>query len=197
VPGSGRVETINVMKLAKKDDGLLDLLPGATLSAEGQFQAEGQGVRFSVAGKTVRLSPRPPLLGLRQATDLKAYSYLYVKGAEEYAPDTAVVAQLKRQAQPVRVRVFFGSWCPHCQRVVPGVVRLAEELASSRIEFEFYGVPQGFKGEPEAEKANVHAVPTGIVYVAGKEVGRIQSDSWSNPERALYGVLNGGGSSGR
>jgi hypothetical protein len=32
-------------------------------------------------------------------------------------------------------------------------------------------------------------VPTGIVYVGGKEVGRIEGGEWSKPEQALREIV--------
>lgn len=189
-PGSQRVETINVMKLSKAGEDTLRLLPGATLEPQGGFQIKGQDIEFTVDGRTLTLGPKPPLLGSKDAEDLKEYSYLYVKRSRDYTPDPGALSRLESLSQPVKVRVFFGSWCPHCQRTVPHAVRLAEELEGSQVDFEFYGLPQGFGNEPEAKKNNVTAVPTGIVYVNGKEAGRISNEEWAHPERAIQRIVS-------
>lgn len=189
-PGSGQVETINVMKLSKAGEDVLRLLPGATLEFQGSFQIQGQDVRFTVDGRSFTLGPKPPLLGSQDASDLKEYSYLYVKRAREYSPDASALSKLRTLDRPVEVRVFFGSWCPHCQRTVPHAVRLAEELQGSKVDFEFFGLPQGFGNVPEAKKNDVTAVPTGIVYVNGKEVGRLTNEDWAHPERAIQRIVS-------
>jgi thiol-disulfide isomerase/thioredoxin len=101
--------------------------------------------------------------------------------------------------KPVRVRVFFGSWCPHCKEQLPSLLRVEDELrgSSSKIQFEYYGLPQGFGKEPEAKKYNVGSVPTGIVFVDGMEVGRITGGDWSSPEKRLNALLNGKAAAGR
>jgi len=192
VPGQGGVQTLNLMKLAKRADGTIDVLPGATLAPQGSFQMDGQAVVFTVDGKEVRLEEKPPLLGLHQAGDLKEYSSNYERGAAAYTPDAGMLSQLKGESKPVRVRIFFGSWCPLCSRTVPHIVRLADELAGSKIDFEFYGLPHGFGEDPEARKHGVTAVPTGIVFVDGKEAGRIQGQSWLRPEQVLQEILTKG-----
>lgn len=197
VPGGGRVETVNLMKLAKRPDGSIDLLPQPTLAPQGRFRPDGQAVEFQVEGAAVRLEPKPPLLGTKEASDLKEYSALYVKRAAAYSPDEAVLRQLKEEPEAVRVRVFFGSWCPMCQRTVPNAVRLSDELVGSQVRFEFYGLPQGFKGEPEATRFNITGVPTGIVFVDGREAGRIEGNAWLQPERRIREILDGGASSGK
>jgi len=191
IPGIRRVETINLMKLAKRPDGSIDVLPQATLKPQGSFDMEDEDLVFMVEGQRVRLAPKPPLLGFHPAADLKQYSPLYVKRAEAYNPDSATLGLLKKESQPVEVRVFFGSWCPTCQRMVPNAVRLSDELAGSKIRFQFYGLPHGFKGEPEATKYGVEAVPTAIVFVDGQEAGRIEGNRWLQPEVALRDILKG------
>lgn len=191
-PGQGGVRTLNLMKLAKRPDGTLDVLPGATLAPQGSFRMDGQAVIFDVEGKEVRLEEKPPLLGLHEAQDLLSYSANYEKGAASYTPDAGTVGALKDEAKPVRVRIFFGSWCPMCSRTVPHILRVADELKGSKIDFEFYGLPHGFGDEPEAHKNGVTAIPTGIVYIDGKEIGRIQGNDWMRPEQALKDLLSKG-----
>lgn len=192
VPGQGGVQTLNLMKLAKRSNGTIDVLPGATLAPQGSFQMEGQTLEFTVEGQRVRLEEKPPLLGLHGTGDLKSYSSNYEEGAAEYTPDSGLLSRLKSEEKPVRVRIFFGTWCPLCSRTVPHIVRLADELEGSQIDFEFYGLPRGFGDEPEAAKHGVTAVPTGIVFVDGKEAGRIQGNSWLRPEQVLQDILSKG-----
>lgn len=192
VPGQGGVRTLHLMKLAKRADGTIDVLPGATLELAGAFQMDGQSVVFTVENKQVRLQEKPPLLGLHESDDLKEYSVTYQQGAAAYEPDAGMLTKLKGESKPVRVRIFFGSWCPLCSRTVPHIVRLADELEGSQIDFEFYGLPHGFGDEPEARKHGVTAVPTGIVFVDGKEAGRIQGQSWLRPEQVLQDILTKG-----
>lgn len=192
VPGQGGVRTLNLMKLAKRADGTIDVLPGATLAPQGSFRMDGTAVVFDVEDKEVRLEEKPPLLGLQEAADLKEYSANYEKGAAAYTPNESTVSELGAVAKPVRVRIFFGTWCPLCSRTVPHIVRLAEELQGSKIDIEFYGLPRGFGEEPEAAKHGVTAVPTGIVFVDGKEAGRIQGQSWLRPEQVLQDILSKG-----
>ena len=47
------------------------------------------------------------------------------------------------------------------------------------------------KNDPEVKKLNVKGVPTGIVYVEGKEIGRITNDAWDAPEIQLNKLVAG------
>ena len=101
------------------------------------------------------------------------------------------MAALRADEKAARVRVYFGSWCPHCKHFLPFMLRVAEELKGSKVQFEFYGLPSPFDKEPQAVAERIRGVPTGIVYVGGKEVGRIEgTQDWDSPEKALAQVLD-------
>jgi thiol-disulfide isomerase/thioredoxin len=194
-PRGGSVETVNLMKVVKRDDGTIDLLADATLQALGRFQVDGQEIAFRVGGQEARLAPNPPLVGTHPIADLLAHSPEYGHGAALYHPDDGVLAQLRQRAQPVEVRVFFGSWCPHCKRYLPNVLKVQEELEGSKIAFEYYGVaspPEGWQ-DPELLRLGVHGVPTAIVYVGGKELGRITSTTgFAQFETVLESIIANG-----
>jgi thiol-disulfide isomerase/thioredoxin len=190
-PRTQSVEMINLMKVAKQKDGTVDLLADATLERQGRFTVDGDTVAFMVDGKRVRLKAKPPLLKLQTADSLKLHSPEYIFTGRAYTPDASTLAALKAQRQPVRVQVFFGSWCSYCKRYLPRLLRVEEQLAGSPIRFEYYGLPSGpaLAEDPEAKKAGIHGVPTGVVYAGSREVGRIQNEDWSTPEKAILDLL--------
>ncbi len=186
--GAGTVETVNLMKVAKQADGSVDLLADAALAAQGKFEIKGEAIAFTSEGKQVTLNPNPPLLGLKKNADLKAHNPEYARTAKGYTPNAASIAALKKEAQPVTVRVFFGSWCPHCRQHVPLLLKVEDLLGPSKIHFEYYGLPHDFK-DPEAQKQKIRGVPTAIVYVNGRETGRLETQDWAAPEVSLSKVL--------
>jgi thiol-disulfide isomerase/thioredoxin len=200
-PRSGLAETVPIMKVAKRPDGSVDLLADADLKSQGNFQVVEDQVRFTVEGRKATLKPRPPLLGSHLGGDLKSFSPEYARGAKAYAPDKTAIAALRKVGQPVKVKVFFGSWCPHCKEHVPMLLRVEDELkgSGSKIQFEYYGLPQGpaMAKDPEAVRMGVNSVPTGFVYVNGKQVGRLAGEAWAAPEKALRDMLSGKAQSGR
>lgn len=190
-PRAQSVESVHVMKVAKQKDGSVNLLADATLASLGSFQMEGENVVFDAEGKKVALQPRPALLGLKKAADLKGYSPEYGRIAQAYKPDPQAIAALKKEGQPVTVRVFFGSWCGFCKRFVPNVIKVEEALQGSKLKFEYYGLPRDIPSDAQAKKYNVSSVPSGIVYRNGKEVGRIVGNEWQSPESAIRKALDG------
>ena len=189
----GRVETVQLMKVDKRADGGLTLLPNASDRQLGTFSvaAGGDGVSFKIDGSTVELKQKPPLLGSQDLRGMKDYSRDYVRLAEQYTPSKAFIDKLRSEGRPVRVEVYFGSWCPFCQQMVPRMMKVAEELAGSGIEVDFYGLPQGdaFTQDPKAKRLKITGVPTGVVYIGDREVGRIQTNGWKIPELTLNSFL--------
>ncbi len=168
----------------------LVLADGATVDDYGAFDLSEDIVKLTVGGKEITIKQRPFLLGLQEAQDLKAYSLRYVYGSEDFELDAGILDTLRQTQDEVRVRIYFGSWCPHCQQHVPALVRLADELKGSAIDFEFYGLPPGFGEEPEAAANDIGAVPTGVVYISGQESGRMSS-GWEHPEGVLLDIIDG------
>lgn len=188
-PRTGSVETVHIMKVAKQADGSIDLLADAVLSASGKFTLEGEDVLFTVGAKKAKLSPKPPLLGMRKSGDLKTHNPGYAKSAQAFAPNAAAMAALKKEKKAVVVRVFFGSWCPHCRTLVPHILRVEDDLKSVKIRFEYFGLPRGLDA-PEAQQQNIHEVPQAIILYAGREIGRIKGTAdWEAPEVKLSRVL--------
>jgi thiol-disulfide isomerase/thioredoxin len=194
VPRSGEVSTVNVMKVAKQKDGTVDLLADAVLAPQGEIQLVDADAKFTIDAKPVYLKARPALLGLKQAADLKAYMPDYVRNASLYSPNAQAIAALKKQAKPATVRVYFGSWCPHCRQHVPLMLKVEDQLKGSpaKIKFEYFGLDRGMP-EPIVKQLGLKGVPTGIVYIDGRQVGRLTPEDWDAPEVGLARILRGGG----
>ena len=188
-----QVDTVHLMKVDKRPDGGLTLLPGAADRSLGKFEVskDGKGVSFSLDGHAVQLKQKPPLLGRQVLAGMKAYSRDYVRLAEQYVPSVQYLDRLRSEGRRVRVEVYFGSWCSFCQQMVPRMMRVAEELAGSNIEVGFYGLPQGagFKTDPNVARLGITGVPTGVVYIGNREAGRITTNGWKIPELSLNGIL--------
>ncbi len=83
------------------------------------------------------------------------------------------------------MRVYFGTWCPVCGRLVPRVIKLADELEGSKVRFEYYGLPQPMSDDPITKADKLHGVPTAIVYLGDKEVGRLSGGDLNAPEKSI------------
>lgn len=195
-PRTQSVESVHLMKISKQPDGSVDLLADAVLAPVGRFQTQGEQndiVTFSYEGRQVKLNPKPAIVGLRNGADLKKQSPDYARTASSYKPNGAAIASLKKEPQPVTVRVVFGSWCPHCRQHVPMILRVEDELKGSKVKFEYFGLPKPPEAwkHPEVKRLGVKGVPTGVVYMNGREVGRIEGKGWDAPEVLLNKIVHG------
>ena len=191
--GSMTVETVAAPKLVRQPDGAMAVAADAETRPQGKFKLQGDKVVFASEGRNASLGSNPPLLGTHKSPDLKNHSPEYMVTARGYTPKPAVIAALKKEKKPVKVKVFFGSWCPHCKQHLPYLLRVEDEIRGSgtSIQFEYYGLPKGFSNEPEAKKYNVDGVPLAIVFVNGRETGRISGGGWESPETSLSSILAG------
>lgn len=187
-PRTGSVQTIEASKVNRRADGTVDVLSEAPTPA-GSFRVVGGEVTFTVDGHDTWLRQRPYLLGPQTGRKLVDANPAYAHGAEAYRPSEPVIEELRGSGADVKVEVYFGSWCPACKQMVPRIVRVADELDGSSIAFEFYGLPKPFAGEPRAEDRGITAVPTGIVFKDGQEVGRISGNDWRMPELAIQQLV--------
>ena len=196
-PGAGTVAIVPKAKIVRQKDGTVDLLADAVTKPQGKLVIGDGRVDFTTEGKKAALGPKPPLLGLKKSAELKKHSPEYVQGAKAYSPNPVSIAKLKSQAAPVRVLVFFGSWCPHCKEMLPHLLRVEDEIRGSKIQFDYRGIPRDFK-DPEVQRLNVGTVPTAVVYDGkGREIGRITNNDWTAPEVALSVMLGGAGKAGK
>jgi thiol-disulfide isomerase/thioredoxin len=190
-PRTGTAETVNLMKIEKKPGGTVDLLSDAVLAPQGAIDLQDEEVHFKADGISAVLAVTPPLLGPHRVDEVTAHNPEYLPRAAAYGPNASAVAALKKERRPVTVRVFYGSWCPHCREMVPHAIKLEQLLKGGRIHFEYFGLPNGFGKEPVAQQNQIKAVPTGIVYVNGKEIGRVNGNGWLAPETTLVAILSG------
>jgi thiol-disulfide isomerase/thioredoxin len=191
-PHGNTVEAVPAEAISHQEDGTIGVLANAELQSLGEYKVAKDGtVSFAYQARHVAISSKPALTGLHVAADLAANDPAYVRGAAAYEPDATAIAALRAPGSSVTVRVFFGSWCPHCQQLVPHMLKVEQALAGSRVSVEYFGLgrpPDGFK-DPEAKKMQVSGVPTGIVYVDGKKVGRLLGEDWDKPEVELSRIV--------
>jgi thiol-disulfide isomerase/thioredoxin len=193
IPGR-EVATVEMLKVYEKPDGSIDLLADAKITPIGHFDiVEQTSAHFTVDGHEALVKPATWQLGPHTGAQLLESNPGYRFRAKRYEPDAKAIERLRKtkHAGNLEILTFFGTWCPHCEENLPRLLKVEQRLEGSKIHFRYYGLPSGFKNEPEATKWNVASVPTGIVLVDGKEVGRIPAEQWSNPEVALDLILDG------
>ncbi len=188
-PGSMDVKAVDDSALVARPDGGFDLAGSANPTSVAQLHVESGNVAFTVAGHKVVMKQKPDLLGDQKMSYILKYLPEYERGAKAYTPSPSIIKHLRTHQTDVKVQIYFGSWCPHCRHMVPRVIKVAEELAGSHIHFAFYGLPHPLNADPVTTQMGIEAVPTGIIYVKGKEIGRIVGGGWEIPELSLQNLL--------
>jgi len=186
--GSRQVERVGFMSLAKRNDGSIDILADADITPATVFSVSEEGASVNLDGKTLALAARKSLTGPHKASELTAYDPAYARGAAAYTPNDKLLADLRKEAKDIRIQVFFNSKCHVCKQMVPRIIKLDSVLDDSVVHFDYYGVPDSYD-DPLMKEKGVKGVPTGIVYVDGKEVGRIVGGQWKIPELAIKNTL--------
>ena len=149
-----------------------------------------EGPRLTVTrdGVSMTLVQSPPLLGKQTAEQMLSTLPEYRRNASYYRPDRKAVDELKTLSQPAEVLVVFGSWCSHCEAVVPRLLRVLQDTGPTKLSVAFHGVPQS-GDDPVADQLGITGLPTGIVRRDGKEIARMKESDWEAPETSLARIL--------
>lgn len=188
-----RVESLPEASLIERETGGFDVSADAETSDHGPFKLMGTDVTFKVEDLEVRLKPRPPLTGTHWSKKIVEHSPEYARAAKVYRPDPAKMKILADSEMEARVQIFFGTWCTFCNKFLPNTLKVEEELKKegTKIRFEFHGLPPPPAAwvTKEATQMRVKRLPTGLIFVGGKQVGRLEGNDWIKPERALSRYL--------
>lgn len=152
---------------------------------------DGGNLRFTVGDKRSVVEPADPLLGDLTIDVLLHALPEWRRNIGAYKPGIGDMRLLDTMQTPTEVEVFFGSWCPHCEKYVPRLMSVVSGLKSKNLTFIFHGVPHKFDDDPEVRLNKISGLPTALVRQGGKVVARIEEISWEHPEGALSAVLFG------
>lgn len=149
----------------------------------------GRNVWFDTGAGVATLEPREPLIGEKSTDELFEFMPEYRRYAAGFTPGRGQMQILENVDAEIDVEVFFGTWCPHCEKLVPRVMRLSDELSNPKLRFHFHGLPTRFVDEPMARQFQVNAVPVLIVRKGGEVLQRFEGRDLLAPDKALVAAL--------
>lgn len=157
------------------------------------FSIDGPIIRFDTGSSKVRILrvlDRPALVGEVAIDELLADRAEYRAATNSYTPDETAMRAVSSYDKPIKVDIYFGTWCPHCKTYVPKILRIAREASNSQIAFNVVGVPKNFGSEkgPWFGK-KIQVIPTVIVSQNGQEITRLSTHTTALPEVELAGIL--------
>lgn len=143
--------------------------------------------------------PRPIILGVMQPAAIRALGEAWASGEAAYEPLSAPVEFLASSEAAVEIEVFFGSWCGDSEQHVPHYLKILAQVEASRaalgrgplpIRSRFVGVDRA-KAEPADLVAGkgIERVPTFLVSVDGREIGRVTETPVGRLEEDLAALV--------
>lgn len=154
------------------------------------FTQIDDGIVFYNFDDRVRIFRRPPIVGPTTIEEVLTHP-AYLSGMNAYVPSRSALGIFREFDKPAVIEVFFGSWCPHCKRIVPMFMKTVSEVDNPNIGVSYIGVPPPpFADFKPAKEKDILGVPAFIVSVGGLEVGRVDRiPSGSTVEDELAKIL--------
>ena len=120
---------------------------------------------------------------------LRAYPK-YRRKYEYYRPDPKVLERLSKIDGAVEVVAFYGVWCRDSKREIPQLLKVANSL-NDWIDFDVLLVPvnEYRKRLDGGRPVAIKKTPTLVLYINGREVGRIEERARPTTEAALLRIL--------
>lgn len=158
-------------------------LPGATQGT--RLTLTPSGLTFDVGQRWVRVIVTPPLLGPVSFDDFLSLCPEFQERERAYQPQPEKVRAIAGAAEEMTLEIYFGSWCPHCQEVLPKLIRSLKDAANPRLRVKMIGLPRAFGDDPSVKTRQVKGVPTMILFRKDVEVGRFSGTEPTPVEETL------------
>jgi hypothetical protein len=102
---------------------------------------------------------------------------------DDYAPDAALIENLKSKAPELKADVYFGYWCDDSKNHVPVFLKILDAVNVPEFKVNFYEVEKKATADQKyyVEDMMVEKVPTFIFYAHDFEMGRIVE----NPKNSI------------
>jgi thioredoxin 1 len=186
--GSTTISSVPPDAIRETEDGTVTVDESASSFLTGLERTDGV-IRCEFEEHPISISALPPLVGPTTLAHLLEMKPAYSISAQAYKPDPRRIAELKG-APDTEIRIYFGTWCFMCKRLVPPLIRSLEAAANPKIKVQYIGVDEDLR-EPAAEIARDHVTktPTIVVLQGGREIGRIEEKAETTIEADLASIM--------
>ena len=115
-----------------------------------------------------------PLMGRTKPSAILEIAPEWRQGYDGYRPEAADLETIYHAPNGTLLVVYFGSWCSDSRVGVPHFLKILDEARAPHLKARYVGVDRS-KKEPEGrlEGVGLELVPTFVLSVDGREIGRI------------------------
>jgi hypothetical protein len=108
-----------------------------------------------------------------------------------YQPKAEALAALKNASEPVLVETYFGTWCSDSRAHVPALFKILDMADNPLLQAAYTALPRDKAGRSRfiPEGRAIDKLPTFLVFLNGKEIGRIVETPAHSVEEDLAALL--------
>jgi thiol-disulfide isomerase/thioredoxin len=173
------------------DPDTVTVSPSPVAPQTSPVTIDGTKLRFALGPSKMIVEPHDALTGEVTPEQLLAYSPEYRRLSAAYKPGRGDLRLLETLPAETELDVFFGSWCPHCEQMIPRLLRVLQELKTGNLKVHLHGVPTKIDEDPLARQYKVVGVPTGILHRGSERLATLEGQNWERPESTLAALLFG------
>jgi thiol-disulfide isomerase/thioredoxin len=188
-PAQRRALTLDGKAVKLTDKERRAVLTGSLPSEGNPVRLTPSALTFQVGERWIKVLPTPPLLGEIESREFLDLCPDYEQAWVDYQPDSEVIRKLAAVDGGVSIEVYFGSWCPHCQIMVPQLMKSLEAAHNAELQVTWIALPRNFSREARVKERAVTAVPTVIVLQEGRELGRFTGTERIPVEASLANLV--------
>jgi len=118
------------------------------------------------------------------------FGEVYKMEYKYYTPDTQKLNQIKPLLKNVSFKIIMGSWCGDSREQIPRFIKTLDLMKYKTKKIEIISLDHYFKLNGfDNEKYGIKKLPTIIVYLKKKEIGRIIETPTETLEKDLLNIL--------
>lgn len=111
-------------------------------------------------------------------------------GYRSYQPDSSAIAVLRLAAKKLHIMIFCGTWCPDTKHELPRFFKVADKAGIPDSLITLYGVDRSkHSTDGMTDRFDIMNVPTFIVTLHGREIGRIIERANESIEQDLAAII--------
>lgn len=132
----------------------------------------------------------PDLTGPVSRAAILKHSPSWQEVVAAYQPKPEALDKLRGLGREVRIEVFFGSWCTDSRAHVSAFFKVLDLVDNPLLQPAYFGVPEDKADRPPFfQGRDIDKLPTFIVFVEGREAGRIVETPQKTVEEDLVKIL--------